>query len=315
MSIKSNIKKILRDIDIFYFNYLKFIEHYNKKRYLKSIDNHTTLKLIAKDYYKYTGEKLNNPPKTYTEKIQYVKVYDITKEKSDLSDKYLARKWVKDKIGEEFLIPLLGVWDSFDEIDFTQLPNQFVLKTNNASGTNIIVKDKSLIDMRKMRKKMSFWMEQNFAFAGKGFELQYNYITPKIIAEKYIEDSNGELNDFKFLCFNGKPFYCWVDVGRTTDHRRNVYSMDWELQEWNQFSYSNTDYSLGKPKNFDQMVELATILSTGFSHVRVDLYNVDGTIYFGEMTFTNGKGYELIYPHNANEMLGELWKEEFETDD
>ena len=135
----------------------------------------------------------------------------------------------------------------------------------------------------------------------------------KIICEKYIADKNNQLNDYKFLCFNGKPYYCWVDIDRMTEHKRNVYDINWNLQKWNQFNYSNSKKKLEKPKNYDKMINIAAKLSKDFPHVRVDLYNVDGKIYFGEMTFTNGKGYETINPEKYDKQLGDLWEEKFKT--
>src|SRR5690606_21015710 len=116
------------------------------------------------------------------------------------------------------------------------------------------------------------------------------------------------LKDYKFLCFSGKPYFCWIDTERFVDHRRNVYNMKWELQEWRQYKYKNTDKPIAKPENFEEMVKIVEKLAVGFSHVRVDLYNVDGKIYFGEMTFTNSSGFEKIVPRQSNLMLGDLWK-------
>lgn len=245
--------------------------------------------------------------RTYNEKMQWVKLYDRDPLKTTLSDKYLVREWIKNTIGEKYLIPILGVWDKFDDIDFDSLPDQFVLKTNHGSGTNLIVNNKNKLDKRKAKKQFDNWMKINYAFMS-GFELQYNDIKPKIIAEKYIVDNDCELKDYKFLCFDSKVYFCWIDVGRFTDHRRNVYNLEWELQKWSQHSYGNTDFQVPKPENYGLMVNLAERLCEGFSHVRVDLYNVNGKIYFGEMTFTNASGFEKITPQEYNLMLGNLWR-------
>lgn len=242
----------------------------------------------------------------YTEKMQWAKFYDSTPIKTTLSDKYLVREWVAEKIGEQYLIPLLGVWDRFSDIQFDKLPNQFVLKTNHGSGSVIVVKDKTSLNITEVGRNFNDWMSIDYAYA-TGFELQYSNINRKIIAEKYLETDLGELQDYKFLCFDGKPYYCWVDLGRFGNHTRNVYDLNWELQPWNQYTYGNSANPIPKPKNFDKMVELATSLCQGFSHVRVDLYNVDGTIYFGEMTFTNGCGFDRIVPDEYDFTLGELW--------
>ena len=128
------------------------------------------------------------------------------------------------------------------------------------------------------------------------FELHYSEIKPRIIAEEYIDSGKYELQDYKFLCFDGKPYYCWVDIDRYSNHKRNVYDMDWILQPWNQWTYGNSLVTIPVPKNYEVMKDIATKLSAGLSHVRVDLYNVAGKIYFGEMTFTNGGGFEKITP-------------------
>ncbi|MBE6196713.1 MAG: glycosyltransferase [Rikenellaceae bacterium] len=258
-------------------------------------------------YKRAIGRSLNwKNLNAYTEKMQWAKFYDRDQMKTLLSDKYLVREWVSKKIGKEFLIPLIGVWDKFSEIDFNSLPNQFVLKTNHGSGSVLIVKDKEKFDIANARKLFNDWMSIDYAYA-TGFELQYSNIKRKIIAEKYLETDLGELQDYKFLCFDGKPYYCWVDLGRFGKHTRNVYNLDWELQPWNQYTYGNSKDPIPKPKNFEKMVEIATSLCQGFSHVRVDLYNIDGVIYFGEMTFTNGCGFDKIIPDEYDYILGQLW--------
>lgn len=262
---------------------------------------------IEKEYKKKTGYELNlENPKTYTEKMQWSKLYDNTSIKTELTDKHLVREWVSKIIGPEYLIPVYGVWENISDINFKELPNAFVLKANHASGWNIVVKDKSTFDYHLAKKKFDKWLNKNYAYV-YGLQLHYKNITPRIVCEKYIEDSSGELVDYKFMCFDGKVYYCWLDVGRFQDHRRNVYNTDWELQPWIQHEYQNTDYPIEKPKNFEKMIEIAEKLCQNFSHVRVDLYNVDGKIYFGEMTFTNGSGYEMIYPNEYNYTLGNLW--------
>lgn len=244
---------------------------------------------------------------SYTEKMQWAKFYDCNSTKTTLSDKYLVRNWVANKIGEEYLIPLLGVWNKFSDIKLEDLPDQFVLKTNHGSGSVLIVKDKKSFDKKYATKCFNDWMNIDYAYA-TGFELQYSDINRKIIAESYLETKLGELQDYKFLCFDGKPHFCWVDLGRFGRHTRNVYDLEWNLQPWNQHTYGNSPLVVPQPKNFEKMVEIATILSSGFSHVRVDLYNVDGRIYFGEMTFTNGCGFDKIVPEQYDYILGKLWK-------
>jgi hypothetical protein len=290
-----------------YTGYLSIKRRF-KSIYYSSLDERKYPGALAKVYKKRMGESLNwNDLKTYNEKLQWAKLYDNTPLKTTLTDKYLVRRWIEKTIGEEYLIPILGVWDHFDEINFDKLPDKFVLKTNNGSGTNLIVKDKSRMNLKEAKKKFDKWLRMDFAFMG-GFELHYKDIEPKIIAEELIQDSDGDLKDYKFICFDGDVHYCWIDSDRFTDHRRNVYNLEWELQEWTQHKYKNIDTPVPKPENFELMVDLSKRLCQGFSHVRVDLYNVDGKIYFGEMTFTNGSGFEKIHPHKYNLMLGDLWK-------
>ncbi len=304
------IKQLIKKSDVVYHAALSTVADANRKKYERVSKDEKKLKeFMAKEYKRATGKTLNIPPKSYTEKIQFAKFYDSTPLKAKLTDKYAVREWVADTIGEQYLIPLLGVWDHYDEIDFSKLPEKFVLKTNNGSGTNLVVTDKASIDHKKAKRDFEFWLKQDFAFSGRGYELHYSLIKPKIIAEKYMTDKTGELNDYKFLCFNGEPHFVWVDVGRYSKHCRNVYDLEWNLQPWKQFTYDNSEKPIPKPENLQTMIELARKLSKGFGHVRVDLYNIDGNIYFGEMTFTNGKGFEMIYPEEANIMLGSLWKE------
>lgn len=277
-----------------------------KKRKKLSTDQYE--QEISKQYQQRIGHELNwNKLDTYTEKMQWEKLYDKDPRKSELTDKYKVRRWVADRIGEEYLIELLGVWDCFEDIDFSKLPDSFVLKTNHGSGTNVIVKDKAKLNLKETKRKFKDWLDTDFGY--KSLELHYADISPrKIIAEKYIETDKGELQDYKFLCFSGKPYYCWVDMGRYSNHTRNVYNLNWEPQPWNQEAYAHYEKPIEKPKNFEKMVKIAEILAEGFAHVRVDLYNVDGKVYFGEMTFTNGGGFDRIIPAKYDKVLGDLWE-------
>ncbi len=239
-----------------------------------------------------TGEILNlDDPKTFNEKIQWLKLYDSTPLKTKLADKYSVREWIAETIGNKYLVNLLGAWDSFDEIDFDKLPNQFALKANHASGWNIIVTDKSALNISEAKQKFDTWMSKNFAY-NNGLELHYANIPHKIIAEEYIADLDGDILDYRFFCFNGKPHYLWVDIGSGTDHhKRNIYDLHWNLQNY-KVNYPNINPAPAKPENLDEMVSLAEKLCKDFSFVRVDFYNINGKIYFGEMTFTpqGGKG-------------------------
>lgn len=305
-----NIKKVLKQRFSGIYDYHL---HLLRKKKIKQIAKLKQLpkteypKMLAARYEAAIGHKLNwDNLQTYTEKMQWAKLYDKNPLKATLTDKYLVREWVEKTIGGEYLIPLLGVWDNFEDIDFSELPDRFVLKTNHGSGTNLIVKDKSKLNLKRAKRMFDDWMNIDYAY-NSNFEMHYTDIKPKIIAEEYMETSTGELPDYKFLCFGGKPYYCWVDCGRFTNHTRNVYDLDWKLQSWSQCHPIN-EVIIEKPAKFETMVMLAQKLSEGLSHVRVDFYNIDGNIYFGEMTFTNASGLERIYPDEWDKRLGELWQ-------
>lgn len=310
-----NILDIIRKHKLLYEICLVFrakLVGLNYKQRLKRLNELTVQELMEQNadmYEKRQGRKLDwNNLRTYTEKMQWAKLFDKNPLKSELADKYNVRKWVAEKIGEEYLIPLIGVWDSYDEIDFDSFPEKFVIKTNHGSSDVVVVRNKStmkLYEKIRMKRIINTSMKTNYAFSA--YELHYADIPPKIIAEKFVESGESDLRDYKFLCFDGIPYYCWVDVGRYTNHKRNVYDMNWELQDWTQFHYGNAEEAIEKPINFDKMVEIARTLSAGFPHVRVDLYNVDGCIFFGEMTFTNGSGFEEITPAEMDTYLGNLW--------
>ena len=291
----NTLKKKFPELYDFY-QHIQRVRVLENTKILKNVPEEEYPQLIEKEYKKIFGHSLDwNNLQTYTEKMQWEKIYDKNPMKTILADKYLVRQWVGSKIGNDYLIPLIGVWDSFNDIDFSSLPDKFVLKTNHGTGTNLIVKDKEKLNLKRAQRMFDDWMETDYAFTNS-LQLHYKDIPRKIIAEEYLETDLGELQDYKFLCFNGEPCFCWVDLGRFSKHTRTVFNMKWELQPWTQATYGIADYDIPKPKNFDKMVEIAGILSKGFSHVRVDLYNVDGKIYFGEMTFTNGSGLDPIIP-------------------
>lgn len=302
-----NIKQMIKNT-CFYYNFLTIKRCFKKKK-VASQTLEEKMKTVASIYKKRIGRKLDwDNLKTYTEKMQWEKLFDENPLKVILSDKYLVRKWVADKIGNEYLIPLLGQWENPSIIDFDKLPNQFVLKTNCGSGDVIIIKDKEKLsshDKSVIRAKLRYYM--NYDFGITSYELHYSKIKPCIIAEKYIESGESDLPDYKFFCFDGIPYYCWVDKGRYTNHSRHVYDTNWNFQKWNQV-YEIRNIGIPKPENFETMLNIARKLSEGFSHVRVDLYNLNGKIYFGEMTFTNGSGFDLIHPYEADLHLGSLWK-------
>ena len=258
--------------------------------YYKKLEHLEYRKALEEWFERRTGEKLNlDNPQTFNEKIQWLKLYESTPLKTKLADKYAVREWVQEKIGEKHLIPLLGVWDSFDEINFDTLPEKFVLKCTHGCGMNLIVKDKKTINYEEAKKKFNQWLQINYAFS-VGLELHYKNIPPKIIAETYIAELDGEIYDFRVFCFNGEPKTVYVDAGSgTPEHTRNIYDLEWNLQPI-LVSYPPLKIPLEKPRNFEQMLDMARILSEGITFVRVDFYDMGETIYFGEMTFTPQSG-------------------------
>ncbi len=293
------------------FNRIKQIEQ-KQSAYYKNLSREAYEQEIVRLYRDKTGHDIDlKAPKRYTEKIQWTKLYGITPLISKLSDKYEVREWVAERIGQEYLVPLLGVWDTFDEIDFDALPDSFVLKTNNASATNIIVNNKSDMNKKRMKQKLDYWMERPFGLLS-GLELQYMAIKPRIIAEKNLMSGGlTDLPDYKFFCFDGKVFCSYTMVDYTFNHhngRLGFFDRDYKLMDAYRADYTRISEQIPRPKNYDKMVEIAEILSKGFSHVRVDFYNIDGKIYFGEMTFTTNSGYTQFVPDEFDYELGDQWR-------
>ena len=236
-----------------------------------------------------------------------MKLYDSTPIKTRLADKYLVRDWIKEKIGEEYLIPLLGVYDNFEDIDFDKLPNQFVIKCNHGSSYNIIVKDKSQLNLEDAKNKVNKWMRENFAYRA-GYELHYRDIEPKIIIEEYISNNEKNLYDYKFWCFNGKVKYMQFRDDFSSNLKMVFYDLDWNKQTF-YYDHPLYDNDLEKPNNFNEMVEIAKNLSKDFSFVCVDLYRLNnGKVYFGEMTFTRSSGSAKWSDEKINEYFGSLIK-------
>ena len=244
-------------------------------------------------------------PRTFNEKIQWLKLYDSTQIKTRLADKYLVRQWVKDTIGEKYLIPLLGVWEKFEQIDFSALPMQFVLKMNHSSGYNYIVKDKMELNYADIKDKFSKWSSYNFAFRA-GLELHYMNIPPRILAEKYMAGLDGVIYDYRFFCFNGEPKYLWLDLGSgTINHQRNIYDIYWNKLEY-KVNYPQIENKVEKPECYDEMVVLVRKMCKGFSFVRIDFYVVNKQPYFGEMTFTPQSGQGKWEKEEQNFVYGDL---------
>lgn len=263
------------------------------------------------------GKKLNlKEPQTFNEKLQWLKLYDRRPEYTTMVDKYAVKKYVADRIGEEYIIPTLGVWDHFDDIDFSALPNQFVLKCTHDSGGLVICKDKNKLDIKAAKKKIESCLKKNFYYMGR--EWPYKNVKPRIIAEKYmvdesdykLEDSeiNAGLSDYKMMCFNGKVRCSFVCSERFTKGLKvTFYDNDWNFLPFERH-YPKSDKPVANPKTFDNMVQLAEKLSKDIPFVRSDFYEIDGKLYFGELTFYPGSGFEDFTPDSVDYEIGQLIK-------
>lgn len=265
-------------------------------------------KAIIRYYKKKSGGKtvdLNNP-KTFSEKQQWYKLNRRSNLMVQCADKYTVRQYIKDCGYEHLLNDLLGVYTDVNQIDLDKLPEKFVLKATHGSGFNLIVKDKKTVNWRKQKKMMRSWMRQNIYWSGR--EWVYKDMTRRIIAEKYLEDSSGGLLDYKFFCFNGQPRFMQLEVGRYTDkNTRNFYDMEWDLLPFGKELPHNPDICVPKPENFEEMKKIATDLSLPFQFVRVDLYQVHGKVYFGELTFFPAGGAPDFIPESYDGVAGQMW--------
>ena len=269
--------------------------------------------LIPDDIYlkiKYrikTGKKLNlKNPVLFDEKIQWLKLYNRQPNYPNLVDKYEVRKYIAETIGEEYLIPSYGVWDSFDEIPFDKLPNEFVLKCTHDCASVYICKDKKAIDMQKLRKKFNKHLSLNYFWNRR--EWVYKSIKPRITAEKLMVDESGtELKDYKIYCFNGESKIIEVIFNRfTNEPKENFYSPKWEYQPLTTGDYAtDQNIEIKKPECLDKMLDLAKKLSEKMIHVRVDFYVINEKIYFGELTFYNAGGHSEFNPPEWNKIFGD----------
>ena len=245
-------------------------------------------------------------PKTYNEKLQWLKLYDRKPIYTTMVDKYEAKKYVADIIGEEYIIPTLGVWDKFDDIDFDSLPNQFVLKCTHDSGGLVICKDKKDFDIYRAKRKINKSLSTNYYYHGR--EWQYKNVKPRIISEKYMEDSKtSELRDYKFFCFNGEAKMLFIATDRQKkdeETKFDFFDMDFNLLPFTN-GHPHASVVPKKPKCFDEMRILAEKLSVGIPQLRVDFYEVNGKVYFGELTFFHWGGMMPFDPPEWDEKIGQ----------
>lgn len=244
-----------------------------------------------------------NSPKTYNEKLQWLKLHCKDEKYTLLVDKYESKLLVKNLVGGGYIIPTLGVWDSFNEIDFDKLPNQFVLKTTHDSGGVVICKDKKTFDKETARKKLQKSLKHNFFYEHR--EYPYKNVKPRIIAEKFMVDESGtELKDYKFFCFDGEVKMLFVATDRPFDTRFDFFDTDFNHLPFKQ-GHPLATKEIKKPRGFEEMKRVATVLSKGMPHVRVDLYDINGKIYFGELTFFHFSGNVPFEPEEWDYKVGE----------
>ncbi len=266
-------------------------------------------KLYLKWHYRvFTGRKLNlKNPVLYQEKLQWLKYYYHDPLYTQLVDKFAARQWVAEKIGDEHLVPLLGVYRSFDEIDFSVLPRQFVLKCTHDSGSVVFCEDRDTFDTESARAVLEKGLATKQFYLSR--EWPYKGVTPRIICEAYLKDGKlSDAPDYKFFCFDGAVKYFLVNTERhsPTGVKTNYYTVDWQRLDVREDKYPNNPKEDRKPEKFDEMLRLAEILSASMPHVRIDFNYVNDRIYFGEMTFYHGGGRMMYLPEKFNRIFGDL---------
>ena len=256
------------------------------------------------DYY--LGKKINwKNPQTYNEKLQWLKIYDRQDSYTKMVDKYEAKEYVKNIIGEEYIIPTIGIYDKFENIDFEKLPQQFVMKCTHDSGGLVICKDKKNLNIKEAKRKINQCLKVNYFNCWK--EWPYKNVKPRIIIEKYMtnDDSDG-INDYKFFCFNGKVKLLFIATDRVNENEETKF--DFYDENFNHLPIKNGHPNAlvppSKPLNFEKMKELAEILSKDIPHLRVDFYEINGKIYFGELTFSHWAGMVPFEPEEYDLILG-----------
>ena len=245
-------------------------------------------------------------PKSYSEKLQWLKVFDRKPIYSKMVDKYEVKQLVAEKIGKEFIIPNLGIWNDVEDINFDLLPDQFVLKCTHDSGGVVICNDKSKFDIEKTKKKLFHCLKQNYFWSGR--EWPYKDVKPRILAEKYMVDESGyELKDYKFFCFDGEPKALFIASDRLVEGENTKF--DFFDMNFNHLpiinGHPNATHPIKCPSSFLKMKELAALLSVGIPHLRVDFYEINGQVYFGELTFFHHSGLEPFEPEEWDYKFGE----------
>lgn len=255
-------------------------------------------------YFHIYHKKLNiKNPKTYAEKLSYLKVYNYNPNLSKLVDKYEVREYVRTKIGEKYLIPLIGLYCSTNEIPWNELPEQYVIKCTHDSESVIIHRSNDGFNVTKAIDSLNSHLKRNMFYYSR--EYPYKDVLPRIICEKFLDDNGNPPADYKIMCFSGNPYYIIIDIDRFGNHQRDCYDINWNKQDF-RTDHPQSEMILEKPNALQEMLNLSSILSKDFPHVRVDFYYVNGIIYFGEMTFFPWGGPIYFKPDDWNIKLGNL---------
>lgn len=265
---------------------------------------------IKLKYFTTYKKRLNlKNPITFSEKIQWLKLYDRKPIYSTMVDKYEAKKYVANIIGDEYIIPTIGIYDKFEDIDFNSLPNSFVIKCTHDCGSVTVVKDKKDLNVEEVREKINRNLRNNYYYTSR--EWPYKNVKPRIIIEKYMTNNSNNkdesMRDYKFFCFDGVPEIMYLSEGME-DHSTasmNFYDMDFNLTDCKRRDFKKLDYTPSKPKTFEQMKQFASVLSKGIPHLRVDFYEIDGHIYFGELTFSTCSGFIPFEDKKWDKIMGD----------
>tara|TARA_Y100001935_G_scaffold250913_1_gene251843 strand:+ start:5437 stop:6288 length:852 start_codon:yes stop_codon:yes gene_type:complete len=242
-------------------------------------------------------------PKTFNEKLGYLKLYRNPGIRSDLCDKYLVKNYVRKKIGGKYVLDTLYITSEPESIPFDKLPDSFIIKATHGSGWNIIVEDKKNTDFKYIIKKCRSFLSMNYYYLGR--EYQYKNIEPQIMIENLLKDENGDIpSDYKFFSFNSKVKFIQVDYDRANDHKRNFYDLEWNKMDFN-LNYPSCNFEIKKPENLSQMIEISKVLSKGLPFARIDLYSILNDIYFGEITLTPENNLGKFMPAKYDKILGE----------
>lgn len=289
-----------------FLNYVwnEYRRYKEKRRFEKISDEQAILNLYTERFGR--TPDLNNP-ESFTEKMQWLKLYYRDPLMAQCADKYAVREYIETCGYKEILNPLIAVFDSVDEIDYSKFPDKFVLKGTHGSGWIVLCKDKAKLPVKKYNRIMKSWMKQNIYYSGR--EWVYDKIPHRIICEKYIEASepDGDLRDYKIFCFSGEPKCIQVDGQRFSNHQRAYYDLAWNKLPFQYGNYGK-DYEAGCPDSLNKMLEIARKLSEPFPFARVDLYNVDNKIIFGEITFFPDAGFAKFDPPEMDLILGKILK-------